>query len=177
MKTATISVKAASCDTQNGLKTRIYANEEMRQKDQLVLFGVNSEGELDKEIDLMNKGESSICNYDYEDGRFNLLSVIDVPGDMNKSYVLFDVYEIIDGFETVTTQLTDTNSFCPRSEALEYSRSYENDIEGHSDALKHERWDEESNTLEDSNNNLIVINNAREITPQQAVIFKLAGSF
>ena len=176
MKTTTISVKTASYDTQNGLKTRIYANEEMRQKDQFLLFGVSSEEELDKEVDLMNKGESSISNYDYEDGRFNLLSVVDVPGDMNKSYVIFDVYEVIDGFESAITQLAEAETFCPRAQALENSRGYENNVEGHSDALKYGLWCEESRALEDGSN-LIIIKNIRRITPQQAVIFKLAGSF
>ncbi len=176
MKTATISVKAASYDTQNGLRIKIYANEEMRQKDQFAFFGVDNEEELDKEIDLMNKGESFICNYDDEDGRFNLLSVVDVPDNMNKSYVLFDVYEVIDGFETVITQLSEVETFCPKSEALENSRYYKNDIDGHYNALRYGDWDEKSRTLKDSNN-LIIIKNIRNITPQQAVIFRLAKSF
>ena len=174
--TATASISAASYDTQNGLITGIYPSDKMEEKEQFIIFGVENQEELDKEVDLMNDGESFVCNHSREDARFNLLDIVDVPAEINKKHVLFDICEIIDGFETVLTEITDAVSFSPLAEALENSRSYENDPEGHSEALKHGDWDKESRTLKDGNN-LIIIKNIREITPQEAVIFKLAGSF
>ena len=174
--TVTVSVQAAAYDTQNDVKLHIYANEEAELEDRKRMFGVENLIELSQQIDLMNEGESSIHNLTNAEGRFNLLSVVDVPDGMAKRYVLYDIYEVIDGFETVLTELTEAETFCPRSIALENSRSYEKGIEGHSDALKDGCWCERTKTLEDGNN-LIIIKNARGITPQQAVVFKLARSF
>lgn len=174
--TATVSISAASFDIGEGLITGIYPNDQMEKKEQLLIFGVDTQEELDEEADLMSKGKSFVCKHSREDASFNLLDIVDVPAEINKKHVLFDICEIIDGFETVLTEITDAASFSPLAEALENSRSYENDPEGHSEALKHGDWDKESRTLKDGNN-LIIIKNIREITPQEAVIFKLAGSF
>ena len=106
----------------------------------------------------------------------DLLSAVDVPEEMNQKWVLFDVCEVIDGFETVITDLIIKAYFSPLREALKNAKSYEDDTEGLSSVLKDGNWNEHTNTLKDDKN-LIVIKNVREITPQQAVIFKLGKSF
>ena len=108
---ATVSVSAASFDIRDGLITGIYPNDKKEEEEKFEVFGVYTQEELNIEIDLMKKGEAFVCKYSREEASFNLLDVVDVPPEMNKEYVLFDVYKIINGFETVTMQLADVESF------------------------------------------------------------------
>ena len=173
----TVTVIAEAYDGYSGLSIKGSSSQKKFEKSRLTQFGVSSHYELEDELEKMEKGESNISNYDYRYLTFDLLEVIDVPDNMKeKEYLLFDVCNVIDGWETTTTHLSFKLGFNALNEAMDDSKSWnKDDEEDLLEAYNGNFWNEERKELNDSGN-LIIIKNVRDITQQQAVLFKLVNN-